>query len=500
MEEFLNRFLNHLSMYKVVSMSLTILWTIALIFSLTGVIEQSPLAMIASLGVLGVTTYTFSILFGRLFNVPVHGESSYITALILALIFSPTLQVFGLVVLGLAGVIAAASKFVLTVKGRHIFNPVAIAAVVVGFSGLGFASWWVATPPLFIPTLLLGFFIIYKTRRFLAGGIFIALSTVLVLAFLLSQGDTLSDSLVLLLSWPILFFSGFMFTEPLTLPRKKWQQVIEVLIVAPIFAIPVGFGDFTTSPALALVIGNLYAFIVSRRQAIVLTYEGSKKLTDRSREFTFAANSPVAYDAGEYMEITIPHPKKDLRGIRRSFSVTSAANDAKVSFGIKFYEPSSTFKKALSALPVGNRITATSVNGDFTLPKDSSAPLLYVAGGIGITPFISHLRTLKKNKVKRDVVLFYSVSSDDDVAYIDFLKTTGIQLFVVTKSKGMSSDTKVTYINDSYLSKDLIQKYVSDIKDRRAYVSGPPLMVDAVRSHLKDLGVVHIKTDYFIGY
>jgi ferredoxin-NADP reductase len=456
--------------------------------------------MLASLGVLGVSTYVFSVVFGRLFNVEVHSESSYITALILALIFSPTLQVFGLVVLGLAGVIAAASKFVLTIRGRHIFNPAAIAAVVVSFSGLGFASWWVATPPLFIPTLLLGFFIIYKTRRFLVGGMFIALSTILVLVFLLSQGDSLTDSLVLLLSWPILFFSGFMLTEPLTLPRKKSQQIIEVLIVAPLFAIPIGFGDFTTTPALALVIGNLYAFIVSRRQAVTLVYEGSKKLSDTSRELTFSATQPVQYEAGEYMEITVPHPKKDLRGIRRSFSVTSPANDRKVSFGIKFYERSSSFKKALAELPVGYRITATSVNGDFTLPKDPSVPLLLVAGGIGITPFISHLRTLKKHKQTRDIVLFYLVKSEKDLAYIDLLKKAGVQVYIVTKSDTPLSTSGVRHINESRLSKDTIIKYVTDANMRYAYVSGPPLMVDSVQADLKNLGLTHIKTDYFIGY
>ena len=89
----------------------------------------------------------------------------------------------------------------------------------------------------------------------------------------------------------------------------------------------------------------------------------------------------------------MPHRRADSRGIRRVFSISSAdADTGTVSFGIKIpAEGSSSFKRTFAELPPGSRIQATTVGGDFVLPADTAEPLLMVAGGIGITPFISHL-------------------------------------------------------------------------------------------------------------
>lgn len=483
-----------------VSISLTVLWVVAFVFSLLDIIAYSPLAMLASLGVLGTVVFLATLLFAKLFGVKAHTESSYITALILFFIFTPSLEISGLVTLGFVGLMAAASKFLLVWRGRHIFNPAAIAAFVIGLTGLGFASWWVATPPLFLFTFILGFLIIQKTRRFFTGGLFLGLTIPLVFISLLVQGEPLSNALVLMLSWPIFYFSGFMLTEPQTLPPKKWQQAIEVVIVALLFAIPFHIGEFASSPALALVVGNLVAFIFSRRHAIILKYKGSKKLTPASHELTFSPVGKVRFESGQYIEITVPHKKVDGRGERRSFSVTSSALGDDLKLGIKFYEPSSSLKKALTDLPIGATITATGINGDFTLPKDESKPLLFVAGGIGVTPYISHLRTLKQAKKQRDIVLVYSVSNPADLAYKDVIESSGVKVIAVTKTEETIAANNWTHVNEPFITSDMLAKYVPDIATRQAYISGPPFMIDSVKGSLKKLGARQIKTDYFIGY
>jgi len=496
----LTKLLNKISMYKMVSIALTVLWVVAFVFSLLDIISYSPLAMVASLGVLGTVVFLATLLFAKLFGVKAHTESSYITALILFFIFTPSIEIASLVTLGFIGLIAAASKFLLVWRGRHIFNPAAIAALVISLTGLGFASWWVATPPLFLFTFILGFLIIQKTRRFFTGGLFLGLTIPLVFISLLIQGEPLTNALVLMLSWPIFYFSGFMLTEPQTLPPKKWQQAIEVVIVALLFAIPFHIGDFSSSPALALVVGNLVAFIFSRRHAILLKYKGSKKLTPASRELTFTPTTKLRFEPGQYIEITVPHKKVDGRGERRSFSVTSSPMRDDLKLGIKFYDPSSSLKKALTEMPVGATITATGINGDFTLPKDESTPLLFVAGGIGITPYISHLRTLKQLKKKRDIVLVYSVSNLADLAYKDVIESSGIRVIVVSKSEETIVADNWTHVNELFISAALLAKHIPDSASRQAYISGPPFMIDSVKGSLKKLGVKRIKTDYFIGY
>jgi ferredoxin-NADP reductase len=493
--------MNKYSMYKVVSGALTILFVIALALSLAGAISYSPLAMIASLLVLGFSVWLTSLLFGLLLGVRVHTESSFITAVILFFIFTPTLEIAGLTTLLLVGIIAGASKFLLTYKGRHIFNPVAIAAFIIGLTGIGYASWWVATPVLVLPVLLLGYVILQKTRRFALAGTFLGVASVLVIGLLVSQGATLGEGLVLWLSWPILFFAIFMLTEPLTLPGKKWQCVAEAIVVAVLFAIPFHIGEFSSSPAFALVVGNLVALVFARRSRISLTLNKQVTLTPTTEEFVFIPSRSLRFEAGQYLELTLPHKKDDLRGSRRSFSITSAPGEAVITLGVKFYQPSSSFKTALRSLKDGAVLEATGVSGDFTLPKDGSKPLLFVAGGIGITPFMSHLQSLALNGEKRDLTLLYSINTIDELAYRERLIESGIKVYIVTKSdKPLKLPEGWTHINEPYLTKESIAEYVSDVDGRKAYISGPPVMIDAVKKHLRALHVRRIKTDYFIGY
>jgi len=496
----LNNLLNRYSMYKVVSGSLTILFVVAIILSLLGVIAYSPLAMLASVAVLGFSVFLTSLLFGLIFGVRVHTESSFITAMILFFIFTPTLELTGLAALLITGIIAGASKFLLVWRGRHVFNAAALATFVVGVTGLTYASWWVGTPVLIPATFLLGFAIIQKTRRVPSSGTFMGVASVLVIALLVSEGATFGESLVLWLSWPILFFSSFMLTEPLTLPGKRWQQILEAVVVATLFAIPIHLGDFTTTPALALLVGNLIAFGFTRRRSLQLTFVEQKQLTPTTHEFIFKPSRPLIHQPGQYVEIQVPH-KDDLRGNRRSFSLTSAPGEDTLRLGIKFYEPSSSLKKALRTLKKGDVLPTTGINGDFTLPKDRTQPLLYVAGGIGITPFISHLQHLKRSNQARDIVLFYSIAHIGELAYEDILVASGVKVFVITKS-----DTPIalpqawTHINAPFITKESISQNVSDVAKRTTYISGPPPMIDGTKKHLAALGAKHIKTDYFIGY
>ena len=488
-------------MYKVISGTLTILFVISLLLSFTGTLSYSPLAMVASVGVLGTSVLLTSMLCGLIFGVRVHTESSFITAVILFFIFTPTLQLSGLLALILVGMIAGASKFILVYHGRHMFNAVATAAFIIGLTGVVHASWWVGTPVLFIPTLILGYAILLKTRRVAMSGIFTVLATALVIGSLLLGGETLSSSIILWLSYPIIFFACFMLTEPLSLPRKEWHRIVEAVIIALLFVVPIHIGIISTSPELALLVGNVVAFAFTRQQKISLRFKERKQLTPTTFEYTFTPQHPQQFETGQYINISLPHPHDDLRGSRRSFSITSAPGEKTLRLGIKFYEPSSSFKKVLRELKKDSVIQATAISGDFTLPKNHKTPLLFVAGGIGITPFISYLQTIKLHHESRDIVLLYAVSSIEELAYKDVLEASGIKVCMVINSKTQLTLPKGwTHSNEPLITKETMMSQVPDIDTRTAYISGPPLLVSGVKKQLQQLGIKHIKTDYFIGY
>ena len=498
--ELANRALNIFTMYKGMGIGLLGIWVVALVLAFFGLIDYSPIAMVVSLVVAVASVYGASYACGRIFGVHVHRDSSLITGFILALIISPTLEVGGLVVLLFAGIIAGVSKFIVVHKGRHIFNPAALAAFVIGIAGLGGASWWVATPALTPIVLVVIGISLYKMHRVSVAAVFLAVSVPLLLIVFAAYGTSFEDSLQLLLSWPLLFVAGVMLTEPLTLPPRKWQMYVEAAIVGVLFAIPFNLIIVEMTPALAILIGNVVATIFAARERISLVFKKRRALTPTADEYIFAPNKPINFTPGQYLEIQLPHKKADFRGYRRSFSVTSIPGKDEIAFGIKFYTPSSSFKSALKALPLGSTISATGYWGDFVLPKNPNTPVLYIAGGIGITPFISHLQATENLKDVRNTVLIYAVNNPDEIAYKEILVRSGIKVIVVTKEKLQNLPHNWKQVKNTRISEEIIAKAVADVSSRHAYVSGPTPFVGAAKQALKALKAKHIETDYFVGY
>jgi ferredoxin-NADP reductase len=180
--------------------------------------------------------------------------------------------------------------------------------------------------------------------------------------------------------------------------------------------------------------------------------------------------------------------------MRRSFSISSPPNaDGQVSIAVRVPPESSTYKKALLGLEPGETVHATGVGGDFVLPNDPAVPLLLVAGGIGITPFLSQLR----HHQDRDAVLVYGVTGPEEISYADEL--AGFNVVLVSAARPDHLPTTWTWVEAPFLSAEIIASAVPDLATRRAYVSGPPAMVNAVRPGLAKR-CNGIKTDYFTGY
>lgn len=482
------------------SLGLLAVWFTALALSFAGLLSYSPIALAASMLVLVGSTFLASLLCGWLFGIKIQGESSLITGLILSLIFLPTAEVPMLIVLAFVGLIAGVSKFIVTWRGRHIFNPAAFAAVVIGLTGLSAATWWVATPLLTPIVLLVVLVSLYQSKRYWVAGTFLAITIPVLLIEFLLFGATFTESLWLLMSWPILFLAGVMLTEPLTLPPRRWQMYVVAAVTAVAFLIPFKFGAFQMTPALALLIGNIVALVFARRYAISLTLKKRQPLTPTTDEFIFETKEPLIYEPGQYMEIMIPHKRADFRGTRRRFSITSLPGKNQVSFGIKFYEPSSTFKQTLRTLGEGAIVRTTAIAGDFVLPKDAKQPLLFVAGGIGITPFASHLRWLESVSEKRDITLVYAVSGEEEIAYRDLLTGEGLKVIIVSPEKPKNMPKNWIHSKNARMDYAELAELVPDISSRLSYISGPTPFVQIGKKQLRKLGARGVKTDYFAGY
>jgi Na+-transporting NADH:ubiquinone oxidoreductase subunit NqrB len=208
----IDAFLNRLTMYKIVLYGLLVLLIIADILAWTGVLSIGPVALLVSGVVLGATCYIANELLGRLYHAPRNSESYLITALILTCILPPADSVHRALLVALTGVIAMASKYLLTWRGSHFLNPAATGALVMSVAGLLPATWWVATPAVVIPTSLLALAVLRKQRKFQLFLVF-AGSVILLMLYI---GVGFHDQSVwnvfknAWLSWPIIFMGSIM--------------------------------------------------------------------------------------------------------------------------------------------------------------------------------------------------------------------------------------------------------------------------------------------------
>ena len=494
--------LGRVTMYRLLTLGLSALAVVALVLAATDVVFLDPGAMVVSAAVAVAASVASAWGVALAFRTRPHTESAIITGLILFLLFWPTLDARYLGTLALAALLANASKYVLAWRGRHLLNPAAAGALLVGLTGWDATTWWVADRWLLVPVALLTLVIVVRTRRYALVGTFVAVAVLAVAVRLVVEGaapwSAVSTALV---SYPILFLGGVMLTEPLTLPPRRWQQLVEAVVVGALMAVSYHVGPLYSTPEAALVVGNLIGFAWGQRKAVRLTLTRSTRLTPRTVELAFRADRPVRFRPGQYVELTVPHARPDSRGTRRVFSVSSAPSADELTVALTVPEKASTFKRALGALPVGSRVRATGLGGDFVLPDDPARPLLLVAGGIGITPFASQLAALAAAGERRDVVLVHGVNDHADLAYADAARAAGARVLVLSPTPDRDSlPAGAVHLGEARLSAEVLAEAVPDLDQRDAYVSGPPAMVDGTRALLRRAGARRVRTDAFSGY
>lgn len=501
MRRVLDRATGAIPMYKLVAVFLIAITALAFALSLVGQLSQAPLELLASLLVAVGFTVPTGMLAARSVTRQFHLESSVITGLLIFMIMEPTTDPVALGGIALAGIVASASKYLIAVRGRHILNPAAAGTFVVGITGIAYPVWWIGTPYL-QPVIIIGaMLVLYRTRRLAMGATFVVLAGAISVSASLIGGSTLADALgFALLSSALVFFAGFMLSEPLTLPPRGWQRVVVAVIAALVFAVPFNSG-YLNKYLLALLIANLVAFAFGQRRGIRLSYLGRSQVGAATFELAFQPSRPVRFVPGQYMELTIPHRRADFRGTRRYFSISSApGDDAPITFAITVPSKSSSFKQALLDLQPGAIVHGTGVGGDFSLPRDATQPLLLVAGGIGITPFASQLAHASARGEKRDVVVAYSTSSSGELPYRAALENSGARVVLYSPEAPATLPAGWLYGGSGRVTGERLAAAIPDLAGRRAYVSGPPALVNDLRSALRSQGVTRVHTDHFSGY
>jgi ferredoxin-NADP reductase len=197
----------------------------------------------------------------------------------------------------------------------------------------------------------------------------------------------------------------------------------------------------------------------------------------------------VEFTPGQYFFVTLPSVgEDDDKGLRRHITVVTSPNE-KGLLGFATRMRDSAFKRTLRALPVGSEVEVEPPKGKFALPEDPTRPVVFVAGGIGITVFRSMLRYISEERLPYRVTLIYSNRDRESTAFLDELRELEQTLpdfrlvLTMTQDPGWKGEARK-------VDGDFVQDYLGDDLNRYTFlVAGPPAMAEGVQTALQEAGV-----------
>ncbi len=222
------------------------------------------------------------------------------------------------------------------------------------------------------------------------------------------------------------------------------------------------------------------------------------KLVEKKQEtvdvisFIFTPSEPLTWIPGQFLHYVLHHEPTDDRGSDRWFTNSAAPFENHVRITTRItQDKGSSFKKMLTSLSIGKSVEISYLEGDFTL-DDPSREHVFIAGGIGITPFRAILTQMNYEKKPINVTLLYS-NRDKNIVYKEELEE-------IAKN---NPNLKIHYIfSPEHIDEKKIKELIPDLQKPMFFISGPEPMVDNLGNMLKEMGIPedHIKQDWFPGY
>jgi ferredoxin-NADP reductase len=197
----------------------------------------------------------------------------------------------------------------------------------------------------------------------------------------------------------------------------------------------------------------------------------------------------VDFRPGQYFWVTLVDPPyEDEKGTRRHISVVTSPNE-RGALGLCTRLRETAFKRSLAELPVGTEVEVEPPKGSFALPEDTSRPLVFVAGGIGITVFRSMLRYIREEGLSYRVTLIYSNRDRESTAFLDELRELEHEIpdfrliLTMTQDPGREGETRK-------IDAQFFKEYLGENLNQCTFlVAGPAGMVEGVQKALEEAGV-----------
>ena len=238
-------------------------------------------------------------------------------------------------------------------------------------------------------------------------------------------------------------------------------------------------------------------------QVITTKLLGREEVAEGTMAFRYERPQNWVFTAGQFVEVSMPDLPAGQAWRTHTFSIASAPEEDFLMNATRL--SGSEFKNSLSTIPLGSRIKIEGPFGDLVLHEDSARAAVLLTGGIGITPMRGIVIDAARRKLPHKIFLFYSNRRPEDAAFLTELaaleKENPNYRFIATMTQ-MEKSSRPWKGETGYITKQMLDKYLSGAKSPIYYITGPGEMLNALRKMLTDGGVKRedIRAEDFPGY
>lgn len=227
-------------------------------------------------------------------------------------------------------------------------------------------------------------------------------------------------------------------------------------------------------------------------------------IAEGTMAFHFSRPEGFEFRAGQSMALSlITPPETDDEGSSRTFTIASAPHEAGLLIATRMRD--SAFKRVLKSLPPGSPLNMDGPDGDMVLENDAALPIVFLAGGIGITPFRSMAVHAAQAQLPHRITLFYGNRRPEDAPFLDELRELEARnpnFRLVALMSAAEKSAPPWRGETGYIRRDLIERFVAEPQAALYYFAGPPAMTEAMHALLAEMGVdeTAMRHEEFYGY
>lgn len=229
-----------------------------------------------------------------------------------------------------------------------------------------------------------------------------------------------------------------------------------------------------------------------------------KEVAERTVAFRFEKPTGWTFKAGQFIDMTLLEPSEtDSEGNTRGFSIASGPHEETLMVATRMRD--TAFKRVLKTMPIGTTVKIEGPSGDLTLPNNSSRPVVFLAGGIGITPFRSMLVRAAKEKLPHRIFLFYSNRRPEDAPFLEelqILERENSNYKLIASMTEMEKSHRTWNGETGLINQEILSRHLKGVGTPIYYIAGPPAMVKGLHEMLNNAGVDDddIRSEEFAGY